>query len=197
MHINEQSPRILRRSLRRHFPHVCLWFGSPEDPGGSLVRRVSHRALAEYRDLYAIASPAAIDQAGLAALFTSGPLQENDFLLEIIAAPATAGSGQQLRCAVRVTNRSRHSVLASRPPFPVYLSYRWLDSGGQTLPLEGWRNLLSPALGPDQSHTYHMQVIMPDRTGTYRLVFSLVQEQQSWLCDTRPELCPGQTVVVS
>ena len=37
MHINEQNPRLLLHQLKKHFKHVLLWFGAPEDPAGSLI----------------------------------------------------------------------------------------------------------------------------------------------------------------
>lgn len=196
MHINEQSPRMLRRSLGRHFPEVCLWFGSPEDPRGSLGRRCRPRALAEYRDLFAVCGREPIEPSRLAALFASPALAEDNFPLELVAAPVEAGAARTITVTVRVTNGSREIILASRPPFPVYLSYRWLDAAGQPLPYEGWRNLLAPALRPGGSHVYAMQVSTPPVRGPHRLVFSLVQEHQFWLCDRRPDLCPGCALVL-
>lgn len=190
MHINEQSPRILRRTLKRHFQHVSLWFGSLEDPRGSLQRRCRPRELANYRDLFAIASMLPIDEPQLVTLFESPPIIERDFPLTLISAPAEALASQTISCLVRLTNRSQHSVLASRAPFPVFLSYRWLDQSGNSIGLEGWRNILTPALIPGASHIYSTQVTTPAVRGPHQLVFSIVQEQQFWLCDTRPDLCP-------
>ena len=33
MHINEQSPRVLKKQLSEHFEHICLWFGDPSKSG--------------------------------------------------------------------------------------------------------------------------------------------------------------------
>lgn len=197
MHINEQSPRVLRRSLQRHFPHVSLWFGSPEDPAGSLRRPHRPRELAGFRDLYAIASSEPAEPTEYTRLFTSIPVTEHDFHLQLIHAPAGGPGGSTLTCLVRVNNRTRSSTLASRPPHPVHLSYRWLDESGRPLAMEGWRNPLTPALVPGATFDYSMRVVLPGQAGSHRLVFSLVQEHRFWLSDVRPDLCPTHVFHVS
>lgn len=197
MHINEQSPRTLRKSLQRHFAHVSLWFGSPEDPRGSLGRRCRPRELAEYRDLYAVASATPVDAASFIPLFTGLALTEFDFPISVVAAPATGQTAQTITCLVSVSNHTRAAVLASRPPYPCYLSYRWLDEAGQPLPVEGWRNSFSPALVPGANYTYPVRVITPNFPGRLQLVFSIVQEHQFWLCDKRLELCPKHSITIT
>lgn len=196
MHINEQSPRVLRRSLQRHFPHVCLWFGSPADPGGSLLRRCRPRELAAYRDLFAVAGPQPVDAAALRRLFRGEPLPDREFFLSA-EAPASAPAGSTFHCRVRVANRSSSSVLCSRGPYPVYLSYKWRDSEGRPLAGEGRRTILSPALAPGQEHEYVVPVPAPPTAGGFGLTLSLVQEHQFWLWTERPAQCPDLTIQIT
>jgi SAM-dependent methyltransferase len=197
MHINEQSPRVLRRSLQRHFPHVCLWFGSPSDPGGSLLRHCSPHELSDFRDLYAIASPEPIEVGPLQQLFRSEPLTDRDFFLTLIAAPGEAAASASFICRIRVENRSKSAYLVSRDPFPTHLSYRWQSADGTLLPDKGRRTLLAPALAPGCAQDYSMYVQAPSAAGEFRLTLSLVQEHQFWLCADRPGQCPVQSVQIT
>jgi cyclopropane fatty-acyl-phospholipid synthase-like methyltransferase len=65
MHINEQSPRVLKKQLSQHFKYVYLWFAHIDDPGGSLVRKFSIREMCAAPSLFAIASHRPIDQQEL------------------------------------------------------------------------------------------------------------------------------------
>ena len=190
MHLNEQSPRVLRRSLQRHFPAVRLWFGSPENPGGSLLQHATPRELAEFRDLYAIASFRAPEDDQIRQVFRMNPVTDRRIRLELLEPlPATAATNQTLRCRLRVINESA-ATLASRPPCPVHLSYRWKDAADRLLPLEGWRTPLIPALEPGGRRDYTVQVVTPPGSGPHQLIFSVVQEGQFWLSDAAPAGCP-------
>jgi 2-polyprenyl-3-methyl-5-hydroxy-6-metoxy-1,4-benzoquinol methylase len=76
MHINEQSPRVLKRSLKRHFNSVLLWFANKDTPGGSLLEKFSHRQMCAAPDLFAVASHSSIDVEKLKDRFRSDPLSE-------------------------------------------------------------------------------------------------------------------------
>lgn len=197
MHINEQSPPRMRRQLRAHFAEVLLWFGSPEEPARSLHHHCSPRELGAQRDLFAVASHHPGSAAQVAALFAGTASEERDFVVEVEHAPQEAVRSSTVSARVRLTNRSRRTVLASRAPFPAYLSYRWLDAVGRPLPLEGWRNPLVPALVPGGSHAYVVQLTTPPEPGRYTAVFSLVQEHKFWLCDELPVACPRREIRIT
>jgi SAM-dependent methyltransferase len=61
MHINEQSPVVLRRTLSKSFQHVHVWVGNPEEPGKYLLRKSKISELVSARDVYALASHSPID----------------------------------------------------------------------------------------------------------------------------------------
>ncbi|EGV27858.1 Methyltransferase type 11 [Thiorhodococcus drewsii AZ1] len=61
MHINEQSPRVLRRQLRSAFEDVLLWAGDHLEPAGSLARPLGKDGWRSARSLFAIAGRRSID----------------------------------------------------------------------------------------------------------------------------------------
>lgn len=56
MHINEQSPRIMRRQLARYFPYVVLWAGDHVHPARALLERFRKSDWHEAPSLFAIAA---------------------------------------------------------------------------------------------------------------------------------------------
>lgn len=189
MHINEQSPRVLRRQLQKHFPHVLLWFGSPEDPASSLQRRHSPRELAAQRDLFVLASPVPINQAEVQRLFAHSFLSQDD-----VAAVRLESTQKNLRlpagaCAhldVVLRNDSPHALSSTRPR-PVYFAYHWLRASSREMVVfDGQRSPLVPTLPPASSRRYTPSFLTPADSGDYLLQMSLVQEGVRWFDSTNP-----------
>jgi hypothetical protein len=87
--------------------------------------------------------------------------------------------GQAVHRTVRVTNEGP-VPLASVPPYPVSLSYRWFDepgaqSDGPRVPIGG--------LQPGDTGTFQLAVRAPESPGTHRLSITLVQELVQWFDD--------------
>jgi hypothetical protein len=74
MHINEQSPRVLKKQLNRHFKYVILWFADLQNPGGSLVNKFSKKEICAAPSLFALASHQPINQEQLKNRFQMYPL---------------------------------------------------------------------------------------------------------------------------
>jgi hypothetical protein len=63
----------------------------------------------------------------------------------------------------------------------VQAGYRWLDSKGNALPIEGNRAALDrPVVQPGESDTLKLQVAAPSTPGSYTLWVSMVQEGVAW-----------------
>jgi len=63
----------------------------------------------------------------------------------------------------------------------VDVSYRWLDSDGKILPIEGNRSILNAqVLQPGASEQLKLQVVAPPNPGSYILWVSMVQEGVIW-----------------
>jgi predicted O-methyltransferase YrrM len=188
MHINEQSPRVLRRELQRHFPHVLLWFATPEEPAGSLGRRFQHRELAAARDLYAIASHQPIAVEPVAESLRTSPMVAEEARrvgLALLDCPEAAAMGSRIEVRVRIVNHS--SVpLRSYVPFPVHIAYHWVDANtGTFVVFDGERTSVLPSLPSGSARDLRAAVIAPLQPGTFRLQVRLVQESVRWFeeCD--------------
>lgn len=97
--------------------------------------------------------------------------------------PVTREAAFQI--AVDVQNDTHHT-LASYPPFPVHLVYRWLTVNRENdvetaVVYEGRRHLLRPTLLPGARGRYTLPVVPPPEPGTYRLRITLVQELVMWM----------------
>jgi 2-polyprenyl-3-methyl-5-hydroxy-6-metoxy-1,4-benzoquinol methylase len=186
MHINEQSPRVMRRQLRAHFPHVLLWFADPERPAGSLAGGFDREAMCNARDLFAIASHAPIDAAAVRARLESealGAVAPGQVRFDVVVAEIdgnTLRAAQEFTAAVTVHNGTPF-VLKSIPPHPVNLCYHWLHEGsGEVAVWDGERTPVLPRCAPGASGAYTMRVVAPPAPGRYVLRVTLVQEQVCW-----------------
>lgn len=180
MHINEQAPNILRAQLRKYFPRVAVWCGTSDDPGGTLLDPALSKFRA-YDSIYAVASGLDFTDESLRSKFVMNPLGEDAMDLSIsINCDATIVRGCDARIPVTVTNRS-NADWRSRPPFPVYLSYHWIDAdAGNHSEFGGLRTPFLLPLGPGQQRAMTMLVRAPLVPGRYKLRATLVQEYVRW-----------------
>ena len=185
MHINEQSPRTLRRQLRKHFPHVLLWFGSPVDPLGSLGRKLTPRELAGQRDLFAIASFDPVDPAAVTRLFASKPLQPaiaSQVFLESGSSGLQLPAGESINVPVVLRNDSADTLNSYPRPNPVHFGYHWLRSPAREMALYEGATQPAPAL----VRPTIASKLRSDHCGTTRtrllpaLQITLVQEGVFW-----------------
>jgi 2-polyprenyl-3-methyl-5-hydroxy-6-metoxy-1,4-benzoquinol methylase len=200
MHINEQSPTVMKRQLSQAFQHVSLWFGDVGQPGGSLVQPYSRRELAAAPSLYAIASATALQIKPLQARLWMKPVRFwwRKLRLDLLETPTTASPGQNFEIQVQLTNHSRHT-LSAYGPHPINFSYRWLDPNSrQSIVPEGQRTALFPPLPghpirqtPDKlgyaTMRFLVRVQAPNQSGRALLRITLVQEGVQWL-DRRAHL---------
>jgi 2-polyprenyl-3-methyl-5-hydroxy-6-metoxy-1,4-benzoquinol methylase len=183
MHINEQSPPVLKKSLRDHFRHVLLWFGEPAAPGGSLLSPFSRRQLCGARDLFAVASDSPIDAERLKAQFRSLPLPEaalTGIKLRVLHYPLEVKASNDFELKLEIGNESS-VVLASLSPHPVNISYHWLDEKAtRTLVWNGERSVIVPPLSSGMRRVFPVRVRAPGDKGRYLLRLTLVQEAVRW-----------------
>jgi hypothetical protein len=120
---------------------------------------------------------------GLEDLLRMAPLtavEQRQIRVLGVVSPSTVSAGELFRMIVELDNGSSR-FLASHPPFPVYLSYHWLNADRSTLVcFEGLRSPIAPALPPGERHHYSSEVISPEKPGRYWLRAAFVQEQVNW-----------------
>jgi hypothetical protein len=92
-----------------------------------------------------------------------------------------AQAGSTFSLEIDTKNTGTQPWLGRALAAPVSAGYRWLDSGGTVLPMEGNRaQLKSPVLGPGESDHLKLQVVAPPSPGSYTLWVSMVQEGVAW-----------------
>ena len=89
-------------------------------------------------------------------------------------------AGAAFQVPVEIDNRSAE-VLASVEPYPVHLSYHWLETHTRRpVVLDGERTHLSERIRPRSRHRQNVRVLVPKEPGRYVLVLTMVQERQFW-----------------
>jgi hypothetical protein len=87
---------------------------------------------------------------------------------------------QDFNLTIEIKNDSS-SILQSLPPYPIHLSYHWLDfKTGETVVNEGIRTPLPRPLPPDHSGNFKLHCTSPSRSKRYNLIVTLVQENVAW-----------------
>jgi UDP-3-O-[3-hydroxymyristoyl] glucosamine N-acyltransferase len=104
----------------------------------------------------------------------------------------------QTEAQVEIENRSAET-LASLDPYPVHLSYHWLEAGTRTCRVfDGVRTRLTAEVRSRSRHSQKIHVLAPPEPGRYVLVLTLVQEGQFWFDQlSRPVAAELQVTVDS
>jgi 2-polyprenyl-3-methyl-5-hydroxy-6-metoxy-1,4-benzoquinol methylase len=198
LHVNEQSPRALKKQLSKYFPHVLVWFGSPERIEDNLARRFSISDMRASPDLFAVASHSHISISKLLAQFRMEPVVDLDLKqLELSVTSFPSMMRTMSRHAVSVDLRNGGSIdLKSADPYPIHLSYHWVGTDGRYVVFDGERTRLVPDARSGSSVLYEMSVTAPDLPGTYVLRLTLVQEQVRWFDQGPDSLCKQLQILV-
>lgn len=197
MHINEQSPRILKRQLSAHFKHVLVWFSSHDlfNPFENLKRPFSKSEMRAAGDLFAIAShaPFAIERILKSAQMhpVAAPV---DLLLDALDVRSTVRAGSRFRARLRLTNNSRFD-LSSSLPNPVHLSYHCYSATLQLITWDGLRSRL-PYLKAGSVVDASMQIAAPFAEGRFLFRLTLVQEGVRWFDESSQNVFADKWIAV-
>jgi hypothetical protein len=184
MHINEQSPKVLKRQLSANFNYVVLWFADHDlaNPFENLRRPFPISEIRAAGDLFAVASHSYIDIETISRKSTMLPLAAPlDVSLECWEMPSSVRAADRFRVPVRLRNNSSVE-LKSRSPNPVHLSYHWYSAHGELVTFDGIRTPIPPIL-PGGNRDLEMNVSAPSGSGKFRLRVTLVQELVRWFDD--------------
>lgn len=189
MHINEQSPRVMKRQLSKYFKNVLIWFGDSWNPGGSLLTKFSKQQMRTATDLFAIASHQPINQEQLKALFRMEPLPPipaGKLNLVVTKHPFIVKVNTEFNVDLEITNYT-NSIINSYLPNPIQISYHWLDEKAtKSIVMAAGRSRIFPPLSPLEQINYKVRVKALDKQGKYVLRMTLVQEFVRWF-DQKPE----------
>jgi hypothetical protein len=181
MHINEQTPSKLNRSLKKHFNCVYTWTTSLPDPSGSLGRSYSRKEYAQATSVYAVASHQHVARESILSLITQQKLATNDLDVEIQVKENNLiflrSNLVRLKLTIRNTTRQR---IASLQPYPVNISYHWLRKNGDVEVCDGIRTPILIPLMPNETRDFTIDILTPPTEGVYKLQITLVQEHNFW-----------------
>jgi len=107
--------------------------------------------------------------------------------MELLNIPKKMEVNRHYTLEVRLCNRGGESLM-SLPPYPVYISYHWLDKNGKTAVFDGIRTPILPLLPPMGTRDVSIGIFTPPDEGTYTLQITLVQELQFWFEKLLPDL---------
>ncbi len=117
--------------------------------------------------------------------------------LEVSDPPREVGGSARFWLDAKITNET-DEVLFSASPFPVRLTYHWLEkTTRQMVVFEGKRSGLFPGLDPHVTKSYPMKIAAPGEPGEYILQTTIVQDGVCWFEDIRPGIVREFPVSVS
>ncbi len=195
MHINEQSPRILKKQLSKHFNHVCLWFGDTQTPGGSLVKKFSTREIGAATSLFVVASHRPINREHLKSslqMFPIPPISAGKIKIFVKDHPKVVNVDSEFEIKLEIENSSKFT-LNSYGSHPVHISYHWMnEQSTDYIVFEGQRTKIFPHLNSSEDivlkhlfnkvpkETYKIKLRSLAQKGNYILRVTLVQEGVRW-----------------
>ena len=188
MHINEQSPRMLKRQLQMYFHNVVVWFAEePADPMANLKRRFSKSEMRNASHLFAVACQFPMDATTLRELLETHPLPAPVALqLQIITVPTEVQAGAWFRIRVRLANQSADD-LKSRDPYPVHLAYHCYSENRECVVFDGPRTRMH-AVKAGVTVELEMDLQSPVVAGRFLFRLTLVQEGVRWFDDAPQNL---------
>ena len=90
--------------------------------------------------------------------------------------------GEEREIELWIKNKSNFGW-SRREPYPVRLSYRWFYPNGQLAIAPEIRGRLPFYLNIGRNAAVKLNLVAPTKPGTYRLVFSAIQEDVAWFTD--------------
>ena len=189
MHIYEQTPEGLESLLNRHFNQVRVWVAPDDGMVGSLAGEYTPEEMNASKSIFAVASSRSISTEELTSTLSQNPLDKNALCveMELICVPGEMEVNRRYTLQIRLHNRGKEDF-KSLPPYPIHVSYHWLDENGKTVVFDGIRTPLIPPLPPMGVRDISVEIITPQDEGAYTLQVTLVQEFQFWFEDLLPDI---------
>ena len=181
MHINEQTPARLKRSLKRHFTCVHLWLTVLPNIPGTLKTGLSRKDLLQSTSMFAVASHKELEKSEMLSWITQDKLDPPQLGIVMYSAEVnlTLKKSQRFQLKTSIENVGKQR-LVSLSPYPVNIAYHWKKKGGEFETYDGVRTPIRIPLLPSQKSEYKMDILGPAHTGSYVLEITMVQEHNFW-----------------
>ncbi len=180
MHINEQTPAILNRGLKRSFDHVLVWTALSPNILGDFNSKPNKKSLKEHNSIFAVVSNTSINKQDIISSLTQQPLKRDtlNVRIKLLDELKELKINEETIINIEIENNSNERLI-SLPPFPVHIAYHWKDAQRYVL-FDGMRSVLKPPLMAKTKGRYLANIVAPTRPGNYILEVSMVQEGQFW-----------------
>jgi len=180
MHINEQTPAALNRTLNKYFKCVVTWLPVP-DIAGSLLRPLKKSEISNSKSIFSVASNKEYLKNKILQIITQNKIDPKKLNVDIILYQSDIKFTKSIKTQIKITLLNKSNInLASYPPYPIHLSYHWMSENNQVIVAEGLRTEIYPALLPDEKREFYLNIITPEKQGRFLLHITLVQEEHSW-----------------
>jgi 2-polyprenyl-3-methyl-5-hydroxy-6-metoxy-1,4-benzoquinol methylase len=189
MHINEQTPESLTLLLKNNFNNCIVWVAKDHEMIGSLDKKYPPALINEARGIFAIASNSPISVDALMMFLSQPPLDPETMKvqLQIKNNIPSVTVNQQFSLAIQIDNTGS-AQFASLAPYPVHISYHWLDRSGNIVEFDGIRSQIVPPLYGHSTREFDVTIVAPKNEGEYILQLTLVQENKFWFEEIIPNL---------
>jgi hypothetical protein len=170
--------------LIAHFNEVILWTTTLPDYHGSLGRSFSEEEVANARDIFAVCSHTPIEKEILLSRISQQKLDPGNLSVEILsdAYDVRGLTSDLISIKIFITNHSKEKFV-SLYPYPVNISYHWLNHEGQYIEYGGERTPIRIPLEPNEKQIFILKIKTPCSPGHYVLQITLVQEGNFWIED--------------
>jgi 2-polyprenyl-3-methyl-5-hydroxy-6-metoxy-1,4-benzoquinol methylase len=189
MHISEQTPEELTSLIKNNFNYCHIWVSRDDEMIGSLDKNYPKELLSQARGIFAIAANIPISLDKFRDLLTQPPLDPNKIRVRLCVKKSVQSVkvNEQFLLSVDIHNKG-NSRISSLNPYPIHLSYHWLEKTGNVEVFEGLRTQITPPLFSDDTKGFTMTVRAPAKPGEYILQVTLVQEFIFWFEQILPDL---------
>lgn len=184
MHINEQTPGKLNRTLKKYFKTVYTWTALSPNILGDFGQKPTKRELIKNDSIYSICSKNYFDEKIIPERITQQPIDKNNIEIKIDLNTSIIRKEVKAKeffsFEIELHNLSNYR-LSSLLPYPVHISYHWKDKEtGIYVIFDGVRTPLNTVLPANAVKKYLINIIAPESIGDYILEITLVQEMQFW-----------------